>query len=135
MENKELALEEKEKMGTGNIWGILGQIALWALKHTGEIVGAVNNVAAIGSGKKEQEAHAVIDEHLLQLGEAAIELNEKIDTEISQVRTETEERRQQINTLTMRFEAYQRATRTTLTIMGAALSAAIIAVTVLAIIL
>ena len=118
-----------------DILGILGKIGSWAISHPGDIVGAVSTVANLVPSKKKQAEQLAMDEKLQQLGEAALELNQKIDTEITQVREEMDTLRSQVNDLTLALEAHRRSTKTALTIMGTALSAAIVVIAVLVILL
>ncbi len=113
-------------MGAGAVvLGALKAVGSWVLNNPYIAMDAVDKVAKIKSDKKAEtnEEHLlIIDEKLNQLGAAALELDQKIDIEVSQVHTELETMRKQMRTM-----------KIIMSVMGAVLGVAVVAAILLAI--
>lgn len=110
-------------------------IGLWAVAHPGETLDAVSGIAKLGVKNPKKKPIDVLDERVQQLGEATLGLDQKINSEIAQVKTELETLRLQNETLIAEFAAYRKSMKAKLSILGSALAAAIVVVTVLVILL
>lgn len=105
-------------MGAGAVvLGALKTVGSWVLSNPNIALDAVDKVAKIQADKKSlnnEEFVQVVDEKLNQLGAAALELEQKIDTEVDQIYKE------------------MRTMKIILSIMGAVLGIAIITIVILA---
>lgn len=104
-------------MGAGAVvLSALKTVGSWVLKNPAVVVDTVDEVAKIQANKKAEsnEEHLqIVDEKLEQLGEAALELDKKIDTEMAVLH-------KQIHTI-----------RIMLLVMGAILGVSIISIVLL----
>ena len=110
-------------------------IGLWAAEHPTDVLDAVNGIAKLGAKNPKKKPIDVLDERVQQLGEATLGLDQKINNEIAQVKSELEALRQQNEILAEEFAAYRKSMKATLSILGSALAAAIVVVTALVILL
>lgn len=105
-------------MGAGAVvLGALKTVGNWVLSNPNIALDAVDKVAKIQADKKSlnnEEFAQVVDEKLNQLGAAALELEQKIDEEVSQVYKQ------------------MRTMKIILSIMGVVLGLAIITIVILA---
>lgn len=105
-------------MGAGAVvLGALKTVGSWVLSNPNIALDAVDKVAKIQADKKSlnnEEFAQVVDEKLNQLGAAALELEQKIDEEVSQVYKQ------------------MRTMKIILSIMGVVLGMAIITIVILA---
>ena len=93
-------------------------VGKWGLENHDVALDAVDKVAKIQAGKKvasNEEHLQIVDEKLNQLGAATLELDQKIDFEAAQVRTELKTMRKQMRTM-----------KIIRLVMGAALGVAVI---------
>lgn len=107
-----------KNMTTGAmIWTALTTVGTWVLSNPDVAKGAVEKVANLRTKKKmsDEELLQLVDEKVGQLGAAALELDQKIDIEVEALRKE------------------MRTLKIMLTVMGAVLCAAVIAIILLAI--
>ena len=108
-----------KNMTTGAmIWTALKAVGAWVLSNPDVAKDAVEKVSSLRTKKKkmsDEELLQLVDEKVGQLGAAALELDQKIDIEVEALRKE------------------MRTLKTMLTVMGAVLCAAVIAIVLLAI--
>jgi hypothetical protein len=113
-------------MGAGAIViSALKAVGTWVLNNPNIALDAVDKVAKIQQEKKSisyDEQLQIADDRINQLGAAALELEEKIDSEVGQLRNELENVQKQMQ-----------AMKNMLCIMGAVVGASIIAIVLLAI--
>ena len=103
----------------------LKTVGKWVLNNPNIALDAVDKVAKIHKEKKSisyDEQLQIADDKINQLGAAALELEEKINNEVGQLRNELENVQKQMQ-----------AMKNMLCITGAVLSASIIAIVLLAI--
>ena len=102
-------------MGAGAlVIGALAKVGGWVLSNPDIALGAVDKVTKLKAGKNYEEQLQSADEKINQLGAAALELEEKINGEVSQLHKEL------------------RTMKIALSVMGAVLGAAIVAIILLA---
>lgn len=98
-------------------------IGKWVANNPTVVKDAANVVAKLKPGKtKKDDNTPTVDEKLNQLGTVAFELDQKVDAEVSNLRSELEKVHKQM-----------RSMRTMMTVIGAVLGVAIIAIILLAI--
>ena len=124
-------------MGAGAV--VLSAIKLvgeWVVKNPGFAADAVEKVVKIRADKVAKEEQLMImDEKMNQLGEATLELDQKIADEIGLVHEETDALCLQIETLTKEFDAYRATTKKTILAMAIIMGVAVITAILLAVIL
>ena len=118
----------------GAIWSAVAKVGQWAIKNPGAVLNAADEVKRrIQGAKVEKEAPVITaDGKIVQLGEAVVELDQKINRESQQLQEELETLQAQLQQaldtqkkLEDRMLAYQKKITVVTVILGVALLAAV----------
>ena len=118
----------------GAIWSAVAKVGQWAIKNPGAVLNAADEVKRrIQGAKAEKEAPVITtDGKIVQLGEAVVELDQKINRESQQLQEELETLQAQLQQaldtqkkLEARMLAYQKKITAVTVILGVVLLAAV----------